>query len=114
MNNNSDIERPKRRYRMTARADAAAATRERILDAAVAVFWERPLVDISLEEVARRAGVSLPTVIRHVRDRAGLIAAAGEREDERIRQQRDEGAGGGVRAAARGLGGHHEELRGAR
>ena len=86
MNMNSDVERAKRRYRMTARADAAAATRDRILDAAVAVFWERPLVDISLEEVARRAGVSLPTVIRRFGDKAGLFAAAGEREYERIRR----------------------------
>jgi AcrR family transcriptional regulator len=110
MNMNSDVERAKRRYRMTARADAAAATRDRILDAAVAVFWERPLVDISLEEVARRAGVSLPTVIRRFGDKAGLFAAAGEREYERIRQQRDEAPVGDVRAAVRILVDHYEEL----
>jgi AcrR family transcriptional regulator len=110
MNMNGSAEPAKRRYRMTARAEAAAATRERILDAAVAVFWERPLVDISLEEVARRADVSLPTVIRHFRDRAGLIAAAGEREYERVRRQRDEAPVGNMRAAVRILVDHYEEL----
>src|SRR5262249_59387144 len=67
-------------------------------------------VDISLEEVARRAGVSLPTVIRHFRDKEGLFAAAGEREYERIRQQRDEAPVDDVRAAARILVDHYEEL----
>ena len=43
---------PKRPYRMQARAQAAAATGERILDAAVAVFWQRPVDEIPLEEVA--------------------------------------------------------------
>jgi AcrR family transcriptional regulator len=107
---NNDVEPAKRRYRMTARADATAATRDRILEAAVAVFWERPLVDISLEEVARQAGVSLPTVIRHFGDKAGLVAAAVEREYERVRQQRDEAPVGDVRAAAHILVEHYEEL----
>jgi AcrR family transcriptional regulator len=110
MNIRDDLESAKRRYRMTARAEAAAATRERILSAAAAVFWERPLMEISLEEVARRAGVSLPTVIRHFGDKAGLFAAAGEREYERVRQQRDEALAGDVRAAVRILVDHYEEL----
>jgi AcrR family transcriptional regulator len=69
---------------------AAAATGERILDAAVAVFWQRPVDDIPLEEVARRAGVSLQTVIRRFEGKQGLLAAAAERETERVRRQRDQ------------------------
>jgi AcrR family transcriptional regulator len=112
--NMTDSEEPaKRQYRMTARAESAAATRERILDAAIVVFWERPLVDILLEEVARRAGVSLPTVIRNFGDKGGLFAAAGEREYERILQQRDEAPAGDTRAAMRILVDHYEELGGA-
>jgi AcrR family transcriptional regulator len=52
----------KRTYRMGARADAAAETRERILAAA----WRRFAVDIyervRLRDVAADAGVSVPTV----------------------------------------------------
>jgi AcrR family transcriptional regulator len=100
----------KRRYRMTARAQAAAATRQRILDAAIALFWERPMLDLSLEEVARRAGVSLPTVIRNFGDKEGLIAAGVERESARVDRQRNEAPVGDVRAAVRVLFDHYEEL----
>lgn len=110
MNMRTEPESPKRRYRMTARAEAAAATRERILDAAIALFWEQPLLDLPLEVVARRAGVSLPTVIRHFGDRQGLFAACAEREYGRIRRQRDEAPAGDVRAAMRILFDHYEEM----
>ena len=43
---------------------------------AVAVFWQRPVDDIPLEEVARRAGVSLQTVIRRFGGKQELLAAA--------------------------------------
>ena len=109
---NMDTEAPpvKRRYRMAARAEAAAATHGRILDAAIALFWERPMLDLSLDEVARRAGVSLPTVIRHFGDKGRLLAASTEREIERVRHQRDEAPAGDVRAAVRILVDHYEEL----
>lgn len=110
MNMSPDTAPSKRRYRMTARAQAAAATRVRVLDAAIVLFWERPMLDLSLEEVARRAGVSLPTVIRHFGDREGLIAAGVERESERINRQRDEAPVGDVRAAVHVLFDHYEEL----
>lgn len=69
-----------RGYRMTARAQSAAATGERILDAAIALFWERPTDQIVLREVAERAGVTVQTVIRRYGGREGLLAAAGERQ----------------------------------
>jgi AcrR family transcriptional regulator len=99
-----------RSYRMGARAASAAATGERILDAAAAVFWERPVRDIALEEVARRAGVSVQTVIRRYGGKDGLLAAAGEREFERIRHQRDEARVGDAADAARVLLDHYEEV----
>jgi AcrR family transcriptional regulator len=110
MNMDKGTEPTKRRYQMTARAEAAAATRERILEAAVAVFWDRPLMDISLEEVAHRAGVSLPTVIRGFGDKVGLFAAAVEHGYARVRQQRDEAPVGDIHAAVRILVDHYEEL----
>ena len=101
---------PRRPYRMQARAEAAAATGERILDVAIAVFWQRPVDDIPLEEVARRAGVSLQTVIRRFGGKDGLLAAAAQREAERVRRQRDQAPVGDVRAAVRNLVDHYEEL----
>ena len=78
-----------RPYQMGARAASVAATGERILDAAVEAFWERPGEQVSLDDVARRAGVSVQTVIRRFGGRDGLLAAAVERESERVRVERD-------------------------
>jgi AcrR family transcriptional regulator len=95
---------------MVARAESTAATGERILDAAVEVFWERPTDQVSLEEVARRAGVTVQTVIRRFGGREGVFTAAGEREADRVRQQREQAAVGDVRGAVGVLVDHYEEL----
>jgi AcrR family transcriptional regulator len=99
-----------RPYRMVARAESAAATGQRILDAAAQVFWELPGEEVSLDAVARRAGVSVQTVIRRFGGRDALFAAAAERETERVRRQRDEAPVGDVRAAVRVLVDHYEEM----
>jgi len=100
---------PRRRYRMTARAEAAAATGERILDAATEVFWQGLTPDISLDEVARRAGVSVQTVIRRFGGKDGLMAAAADREVDRIRRQRNAPDPGDVAGAVKVLVDHYEE-----
>lgn len=97
-----------RGYRMAGRAASAAATGERILDAAVEVFWERPSDQISLDEVARRAGVSVQTVIRRFGGKDGLFAAALARESAAIREQRDQAPAGDVAASVRVLIDHYE------
>jgi AcrR family transcriptional regulator len=99
---------PRRPYRMVARAASAAATGERILDSAVELFWELPGEQVSLDEVARRAGVTVQTVIRRFGGREGLFAAAAEREVERVRAQRDEAPVGDVAGAVRVLVDHYE------
>jgi AcrR family transcriptional regulator len=102
-----NIASQRRPYRMVARAHAAARTGERILDAAVEVFFEEPTANISLEEVARRAGVTVQTVIRRFGGREGLLAAAGTLESEKVRQER-EVEPGDLRGAVRVLVGHYE------
>ena len=92
---------------MVARAQAAARTGERIVDAAVEVFFEEPAESLSLEEVARRAGVTVQTVIRRFGGREGLLTAAAERESARVRAERDV-APGDVGAAVRVLVEHYE------
>jgi len=88
-----------RSYRMGVRAESAAETGERILDAAAAVFWQRPSDHISLDEVAARAGVSVRTVIRRFGGKEGLLAAGVARELERTRIERDEAPVGDLAAA---------------
>lgn len=101
-----------RPYRMVARARSAAATGERILDAAIEVFWELPADQASLEEVARRAGVTVQTVIRRFGGREMLFIAGGEREAEQVRRQRGRAPVGDVNGAVRVLVDHYEELGG--
>jgi AcrR family transcriptional regulator len=56
------------------RADAAR-NRARILDAARSLFAERGVRDVSLEEVARAAGVGKATLFRRFGDRGALFLA---------------------------------------
>ena len=63
-------------YSMELRAAAAEATRERILVAAADVFLERWYDDVTLAELAKRAGVSGQTVINHYGGKEQLAAAA--------------------------------------
>jgi AcrR family transcriptional regulator len=66
----------RRSYTMTTRAEAAERTRIGILDAAVLLASTRLLADISLDDIAVEAGVSVQTVLRRFGSRAGLIEAA--------------------------------------
>jgi AcrR family transcriptional regulator len=95
---------------MVARAESAAATGERILDAAIAVFWESPYEAMTLDEVARRAGVTVQTVIRRFGGRGGLFAAAAERETERVRAQRFQAPVGDAAGVVRVLLDHYEAM----
>ena len=64
-----------RRYRQTRRAEAAAATRARILEAARASVERGPVGALRVEEVAREAGVARSTVYLLFGSRAGLFDA---------------------------------------
>jgi AcrR family transcriptional regulator len=70
---------------MTKRSDAAGGTRRRIAEAALSLFKERDYDDVSLNEIARVAGVSHQTVLNHCESKAGVLLAAGELFSEEIR-----------------------------
>ena len=84
---------------MTARAEAAAATAERILDAVEALFHEEPARDSTLDEIAARAGVSVQTVIRRFGGRDGVFAAAARARTEDVEAHRDTAPVGDVAGA---------------
>jgi AcrR family transcriptional regulator len=65
---------PARPYRSELRAQQAAATRARILDATMRVM-AGGLAGVSVPAVAREAGVSVPTVYRHFATKRDLLAA---------------------------------------
>jgi AcrR family transcriptional regulator len=71
----------RRPYRQTARAAAAAATRERILEVATEHFLARFYDDVTLAEIAGDAGVTQQTVINHFGSKEGLLEAVAEQVD---------------------------------
>ena len=70
--------------------------RRRLLDAAAAVFDERGYSEASLEEVARRAGVSRALIYHHFGSKEGLLLALHQELDRAllVRVQAAVGVGG--------------------
>lgn len=73
--NKSSSSKPRRPYRQVARAKAAAATGRRIIDAFAICAGDRWFDEITLQEVAARAGVTVQSVIRRFGSKEGLIKA---------------------------------------
>ncbi len=94
---------PTRTYVQRERAKAAQANTERIMQAALDLFVERPFEQITLGAVAERAGVGLQTVIRRVGTKDGLVRAAGLWAVPKIQATRGEPAGDDPRAVAEAL-----------
>lgn len=63
---------PRREYRSELRAQQAEDTRARILDAALRVMADG-FASVSIPNVAREAGVSVPTVYRHFNTKQDLL-----------------------------------------
>jgi len=66
-----------RKYEQRLRADAAAETRRRILDAVYQWLREAPSEPVSIDRIARTARVARPTVYLVFGSRAGLFEAVG-------------------------------------
>jgi len=78
--------------RRTDRGMRADARRnyERLLSAAAAAFAEHGADDVSLEEIARRAGVGIGTLYRHFPTRQALLEAVYRDQVEALRARADE------------------------
>jgi AcrR family transcriptional regulator len=82
-----------RSYTMQARAESAANTRKRILDAVNALSAERLSLEIVLADVASRASVSVQTVLRHFGSRESLFEQAQAYRLAQVRVERATPAG---------------------
>lgn len=64
-----------RRYRMDHRAAKQAATRQKIVEAAIELHQKKGIAATSMRDVASRAGVGVVTVYRHFADDLELLAS---------------------------------------
>ena len=66
---------------------AAPARREQILDVTAALVVEQGFANVSLQSVARAAGISRPIVYEHFGDLSGLLEALVKRESAQALEQ---------------------------
>ena len=94
---------------MRARAESAAETRIRILRAVLDLHLERFHDQITLDDVASRAGVTVQTVLRRFGSRDNLVTAAAEQATREVLEQRNAAPVGDVDGAVENLTDHYEE-----
>jgi AcrR family transcriptional regulator len=82
-----------RTYTMRARAEGKAATRLRVLRAVLELSEEKFTIEITLDEVASRAGASVQTLLRHFGTRDGLLDEAVKLASTEVEQERQVTAG---------------------
>ena len=99
----------RRPYRQTARALATEQTGARILDAFERRIREGWFDEITLEQIAQDAGVTVQTVIRRFGGKEGLLEAAWQRLEEEVRERR-RAPSGDVRSAVRVIVEDYEHL----
>jgi AcrR family transcriptional regulator len=92
---------------MGARARSVEETRNRVLEAFFELASVRMFPEISLDDVASEAGVSVQTVLRHFGNRDSLIDQTMAYGAERVGAEM-EAPVGDVAAAARAIVDHHE------
>jgi AcrR family transcriptional regulator len=100
----------KRPYVMTARAEAAEATAERIFDAALVRFMSAPYDEVRLADIATDAGVTVQTVFRRFGSKEGLLRAMAEVEQAKVAAERSGVLSGDVPAAVENLLDHYERI----
>src|ERR1051325_2830551 len=98
-----------RGYTMKVRAEAAEATADRILEAALRLFPDLPFDDVSLDAVADAAEVTTRTVIRRFESKEHLFVKAMDRAVDVMTAQRGEAPVGDIRGAVRNVIDHYEE-----
>lgn len=98
-----------RAYRMTARADAAEHTAERLIDAMLERFSEQPYDQIRLEDLASGADVTVQTLVRRFGSKHALLAATVRRELIRLAADRSAALGEDPKTTVHALVRHYED-----
>jgi AcrR family transcriptional regulator len=100
----------KRAYRGTVQAEVAALTRQRILDAALHCFESDWIEQVTLQQIAADAGVTVQTILRHFNSKTGLLFAVADGVRAATVSERDEVPAGAITAAVDYLVRHYEAV----
>jgi AcrR family transcriptional regulator len=98
-----------RPYIMKARAASAAVTAERIVEATRELLTSKVISEITLADIASRAGVTVQTVLRRFGDKDAVFAAAMARFFSQVSAQREQAKPGELGHAVANLVEHYEE-----
>jgi len=97
-----------RSYDMSKRARQTAQTRENIIAATERLLASRLLDDITLRVIAKEAGTTVQTVLRHMESRDGCFDAVAREVAARVKEQRGNTAYDSIEAAIGDLTAHYE------
>lgn len=100
----------KRKYRGTAQAEVAALTRQRIIEAAVALAEDHWIDQITLDQIAEKAGVTVQTILRHFGSKDGLAAEAARMGNHTVVEQRNQAVAGDLDNIVANLLEHYEQV----
>ena len=75
---------------MSTRSEAAAQTRERLLDEALTLFSQRGYAATGIRDILQAAGVTQPTLYHHFADKASLLQTLIERHYGESQQRLEE------------------------
>jgi AcrR family transcriptional regulator len=101
-----------RGYTKVARAEAEERTRVALLDAAEEAFLSGPWSQVSLDTIARDAGVTKQTLLRHFGSKDGLLEQTVERAVAEVSEQRSSAPTNNIAGAVENLLDHYEALGG--
>ena len=99
-----------RAYDMTKRSEAVEGTKRRIAETALELFRERDYDTVTLNEIARAAGVSHQTVLNHCGSKAGVLPLAGAVFSEQVAELQADAVAGDVASVVRAACTRYEAL----
>lgn len=100
----------KRTYRGTVQAEVAELTRKRIIEAMLDLSEKSWMDQITLQDIAERAGVTVQTILRHYASKEGLVLAVSYSVGSVVVSERDAVEVGNVEGATEYLVGHYESM----
>ncbi len=97
-----------RKYEMTNRSKQTAETTATIIAATEVLLARQPIDQVSLNVIAKEAGTTVQTVLRHMGSREGCLQAVVEGVSARVKKQRSQSPTGNIKAAISDLIDHYE------